>query len=301
MKRWIMTGLCMGLAVCGVIACGRQGQNIEESRREDSVIVDSQPSEDSRNPARESEEEKESSKTEPTFTFEVTEGQLSVDIFQALVERGYGSDVREWIQLEQEIDCTQYQWLSRITNAEERCFFTEGYIMPGRYEWPLDAESKDILNILLQGWDQRLSENMQKEIERFDYSMDDILTMASIVEWEAVYGTEASIKPKIAAVILNRIQQGIPLQMDTSFFYLQAIQASGEKDIAPYEDTYDTYQCPALPPGPICNPSLSAVEAVIHAADTEDLFFVYQVKTGDYYFAQTYEEHLQNIERAGIQ
>jgi UPF0755 protein len=237
------------------------------------------------------------------YSFTVSSGALSFEVYQALVTDGFGENIDTWLSLERTMDRQPFAWWNQITETDRRGFLTEGYLMPGTYTWPEDATPTEILTILLQGWTSELDAETQQAIEASTYSPDELLTMASIVEWEARYATEAedaSVRAQIAAVILNRLRQDMPLQMDTSQFYLDAIEEANLPDISIDADAYDTYRCEALPLGPIANPSLASLLAVLYPADTDALFFVYRIQTGDYYFAATYEEHLQNIEKAGL-
>lgn len=293
MKKHFLVSLLLMAIAAAAVACAEPA---EESQTEESVYVSAET--ESRAELEESEPEESEKRTQ---MLTVNSGELTAAVFEKLTAAGYASESAEWLDLESALTADGYRWLSQVTNRGERCFFTEGYIMPGQYEIPEDAAPAEVLDQLLRGWEERLPQELQSRLEESPFSMDEVLTIASIVEWESAYGTDPTIKPNIAAVIQNRLKQGMPLQMDTSWFYLQALQEIGLRDPAPYEEAYDTYTCPALPPGPICNPGLEAVRAVLEAPETENLFFVYQVKTGEYFFAETYEEHLKNIEKAGIE
>ncbi|MCR5005722.1 MAG: endolytic transglycosylase MltG [Clostridiales bacterium] len=174
----------------------------------------------------------------------------------------------------------------------------EGYLLPMQY-----AVDEEILK-LPQLVDQSLAvlDTCMAEADT-DMSLHEVLTRASIVQIEAMRGGESEIAypevmPQIASVIENRLADGTPLQMDVTYRYAQfLIETAGLSE----EDAlaYDTYEASALPPGPICMPSVEAVQAVLHPAETDDFFFVYDVD-GNYYFAATYDEHLANCEKAGI-
>ncbi len=297
MKKHILFGLLLVATAAAAVACAVPA---EESRTQESMSAVSEPESRAETESGIEESEPEESE-ERTQTVTVESGELTAAVFEKLTAAGYASEASEWMDLEAAVNADGYRWLSQVTNREERCFFTEGYIMPGEYEIPEEATPAQVLDQLLRGWEERLPQELQNRLEESPFSMDEVLTMASIVEWESAYGTDPTIKPNIAAVIRNRLQQGMPLQMDTSWFYLQALREIGLKDPAPYEEAYDTYTCPALPPGPICNPGLDAVRAVLEAPETKNLFFVWKVETGEYFFAETYEGHLKNIEKAGIE
>ena len=127
-----------------------------------------------------------------------------------------------------------------------------------------------------------------------------MITIASIVEREAVIAEE---RPTIASVFYNRLDENIPLQADPTVQYVVAQPGDwwpeiGQEDINQMSP-HNTYQRPGIPPWPIANPSAASIEAALNPADTDYLFFV---ATGDgsgaHRFAETYDEHQENIERA---
>ena len=189
---------------------------------------------------------------------------------------------------------------SRLPEEAKACFFPmEGYLLPLNYELgPDDSLPEAML-------DQSLS-LIQEKMDQAgtSMSMHEVLTRASIVQIEASLGTNDSnlshpeVMAHIASVIENRLSSGTPLQMDVTAWYAQDLIEIFSAD-ASFEERYNTYQAAALPLGPIASPSVEAIEAVLHPESTNDLFFVYD-EAGNYYFAPTYEEHLENCEKAGL-
>ncbi len=129
-------------------------------------------------------------------------------------------------------------------------------------------------------------------------SAQDAVTLASIVERETAKPEE---RPLVAAVYLNRLRRGMKLQSDPTVVYgvsngagvLDHGLTRAELDA---EGPYNTYRNAGLPPGPICMPSVSALQAVVHPTDSADLFFVAD-GTGGHAFARTEQEHLRNVAR----
>lgn len=230
--------------------------------------------------------------------FTVEDGDYLTEILQRLVESGKGNSVELLLTQIEQMQRLEASYWGKVEENAHRTFMAEGYIAPGRYEWDKEATSEEVLKILLHSWDDKLSLEMEERAREQGYTMDEILIMASIVERESAYDSQNIVKPNVAAVIRNRIEQGTALQMDVTIFYLQeALKPYRNPD--DYEMFYDTYICESLPAGPIGSPSLESVEAVLAPADTEDLFFVYDAQ-GNYYFAEDYEQHLKNCEIAGI-
>jgi UPF0755 protein len=174
---------------------------------------------------------------------------------------------------------------------------------PAGYEFNREADAGQIVATMLRAFQDNVA---TLPLENQTLSLFEVVTLASIVEREAVVPDE---RPLIAAVFLNRLRTGIPLQADpTVQFSLTTAPGSVEqfgywkKDVTfedlEFDSPYNTYVYPGLPPGPITNPGLSSIEAVIRPETTEFLFFVAKGDgSGEHVFAETLEEHLQNVAR----
>jgi len=181
----------------------------------------------------------------------------------------------------------------------------EGYLFPETYRLPAQATALDLVERMLKIFDQRLSPEMRQAIRQQGMTIYEAVTLASIVQREGVVAKEY---PTIADVYLNRIENGIFLQADPTFQYARGYDAASDKwwagfdleDVELVQSPYNTYLNPGLPPGPICNPSQAALEAVAFPADTNYLFF-FSKGDGTHAFAVTYEEHLANQARYGGQ
>lgn len=181
----------------------------------------------------------------------------------------------------------------------------EGYLFPDTYRLPAQASALDLVERMLENFDQRFTPAMRQAARDQGLTIHEAVTVASIVEREGVVAEEY---PIIADVYLNRIEQGIPLQADPTFQYARGYDpATGQwwapfqvEDVSKVSSPYNTFLNPGLPPGPICNPGLAALEAVANPADTDYLFF-YAKGDGTHAFARTYEEHLGNQARYGGQ
>ena len=127
---------------------------------------------------------------------------------------------------------------------------------------------------------------------------EDALILASIVERETGKPEE---RPRIAAVFLNRLRQGMKLQSDATVVYgasggLGTLDHGLTRAELDRDDPYNTYRIPGLPPGPIAMPGVAALRAATQPAQTDELFFVAD-GTGGHVFARTAEEHLRNVAR----
>lgn len=180
----------------------------------------------------------------------------------------------------------------------------EGYLFPDTYRIAVDAGAEDIVDLLLSNLDQRFDAGRRAQAANAGLTIHQVVTLASIVERETVVEEERAL---IAGVYLNRLEQGIYLQADPTVQYALGYQPdSGQWWLTPLplevlsttESIYNTYLHPGLPPGPICNPGMASIDAVLNPADTDYLYF-YSKGDGTHAFASTYEEHLQNQELYG--
>jgi len=177
----------------------------------------------------------------------------------------------------------------------------EGFLFPDTYRVPLDYDAAAVIDLMLQNFDRQFTSDLRDRATAQGMSIYEVVTYASIVEREAVIPDE---RPTIAAVYLNRIKQGMYLQSDPTAQYALGYQPetgqwwkipmSLETDMK-VDSPYNTYLYPGLPPGPICNPGMASIRAVLYPANTDYLFF-YSRGDGSHVFAQTYEEHLANEE-----
>ncbi len=177
----------------------------------------------------------------------------------------------------------------------------EGFLFPETYRIPVGYDAMQILDLMLGTFGERFSSEMRQAATDKGMTVHQVVTLASIVEREAVVAEE---RPIIANVYLNRLEQGMYLQSDPTVQYSLGYQEdtgqwwkipmSLEEDV-PVDSPYNTYMYPDLPPGPICSPGLASIQAVLEPAETTYLFF-FSKFDGSHAFAETYEEHLRNQE-----
>jgi UPF0755 protein len=204
-----------------------------------------------------------------------------------------------------------YPWLaSRPQGAS-----LEGFLFPDTYELPSDSTPASVVELMLATFDARVAPQIEGrlagrtlfDIALADYrplTVFDVVTLASIVEREAVVADE---RPIIASVYLNRldpahveetalrlsadptVQYAKGLDPETGNWWSPMLPGEGQTIISPY----NTFQVQGLPPGPICNPGLASILAVLNPAQTDYLYF-HAIGDGSHVFASTLEEHLQN-------
>lgn len=174
----------------------------------------------------------------------------------------------------------------------------EGYLLPETYFYHYGADTSALLEQMAQKLSDKLDMVWQQRPANFLLkSKHELLTLASIVEKETALDTE---RTRVAAVFLNRLKRGMRLQSDPTVIYgitggkllsrrLTAADLNRTTD-------YNTYKIRGLPPGPIANPGIASLEAIIHAAPVKDLYFVAD-GTGGHAFAATLREHNKNVRK----
>lgn len=172
----------------------------------------------------------------------------------------------------------------------------EGSLLPETYYFPRGTEREKIIKHIQKAMKEKLTESWAQRLPDFPLtSPEELVVLASIVEKETAHHEE---KPVIAAVFLNRLHQGMPLQADPTVHY-SLTEGKGDlgRDLT-HEDlnipsSYNTYLNIGLPPSPITNPSLSSLKAALSPAKVPYLYFVAN-GCGKHTFSTNLEEHQKN-------
>ncbi|MBR0414158.1 MAG: endolytic transglycosylase MltG [Clostridia bacterium] len=197
-------------------------------------------------------------------------------------------------------DNYDYNFLSSIDNADKRPYRLEGYLFPATYEIDDGTSAHDIVDMMLQATGLRLDESFRAQCEQKNLSIDDVLTMASIIEKESG-GTPAEMS-KVSAVFWNRLNhpeaQNTPtLGSDPTVHYADMLEEQGYPESI--WKAYSTYSCTGLPTGPICSPSESAMEAALNP-DSHKYYFFFSDKFEKFYYFETYEQFMQGRKEKGV-
>lgn len=177
----------------------------------------------------------------------------------------------------------------------------EGYLFPDTYRLPAKASPEDLISRMLDNMAAKLPANAIDLASQRGLTFYEVLTVAAIVEREAVVAAE---RPLIASVYLNRLAQGMYLQADPTVQYAMGYQpATGQwwktpvtlEEYSSINSPYNTYLNPGLPPGPIASPGLDSIMAVLQPEETDFLFFVGCGGDGAHLFSVTFEEHERNV------
>lgn len=168
----------------------------------------------------------------------------------------------------------------------------EGYLFPSTYHFTPATPERDIIIAMAEQFRRSSQPLLAKTATTARFSMHELLTLASIVEKET--GVEAE-RGLVAAVFQNRLKRQMPLQSDPTVIYgLKEFNGNLTKKDLRDDNPYNTYRISALPPGPICNPSLSSIKATLNPADVPYIYFVSK-NDGTHAFSETIEEHNQAV------
>ncbi len=179
----------------------------------------------------------------------------------------------------------------------------DGYLFPATYGFSRSVTADKAVQQLLDAFNEQVLPEVQPQLASVGLTLDQVLTLASIVEREAVKPEE---RPLIASVFINRLNIDMPLEADPTVQYAladdpQNVAAYGywktqlSADDLKVDSPYNTYVNKGLPPGPIACPGLDSIRAVLHPAQTNYLYFVAK-NDGSHVFAETLEEHLRNVQ-----
>lgn len=169
----------------------------------------------------------------------------------------------------------------------------EGYLFPGTYQVGFQMNEVGLVTEMVREF-RRRTEKLRPLLEASALRLGQAVTLASIIEREAVSPEE---KPLIASVFLNRLRIGMPLQSDpTAIYGIRVFGGTVTKQDLQRSSPYNTYRVKGLPPGPIGNPGLAALQAVLQPAKTDYLYFVAR-KDGTHQFSRTLAEHNQGVDR----
>ncbi len=193
-----------------------------------------------------------------------------------------------------------YYYINTVLSTKDvgqRKYVLEGYLSPNTYEVYTDATNEDIIRKLLSQTEKAFPADAQDRAEEMGYTMDQMLSLASMIEKEA----KAEDMAKVSAVFHNRLKAGMKLQSDVTIHYVTGVlkMSLDNSDLA-LNSPYNTYQVTGLPLGPVCNPSEEAINAALYPDETyvaeNYLYFCAKdPESGELHFSKTLREHEQAV------
>ena len=245
-------------------------------------------------------------KSEPeTVRLMFPEGYNARQIYEALSNSGLtnGGKVEDYIESR---DATFTNSFLGVHNRyQARPDRLEGYMFPDTYDFDLNASPRAIIDTFLNNFGKRITADHFERAKELGMTIDEVITLASLIEREARSENDRFL---VSGVFHNRLYGGDDsmrmLQSCASIQYVIYLKYGYMPRRITDEDTriddaYNTYQHRGLPPGPICNPGISAINAALYPEQTDYLFFVAR-GDGTHVFSRTYEEHRRAIQEHGL-
>lgn len=194
-----------------------------------------------------------------------------------------------------------YDFEKQVKVSALKFYKMEGYLFPDTYTFFLDDDPKIVAKKFCKNFNTRITPDIYGRMDDLGMELEEVLTLASMVQAEAQSTRDMKL---VASVFLNRL--AVPdeyplLQSDpTKKYVTDIIMPNIEVPSKAMYTAYNTYEGAGLPPGPICNPGLDAINAVLYPSDTNYYYFCANVETGEIFYAETLAEHEQNLVLAGI-
>lgn len=222
--------------------------------------------------------------------------QGTEDLWITIPEGWRREEIGESLVKQELEDFDQKKFLKQTVNLE-------GMLFPDTYLVPREILTEQVVNLLIQTFDRKVTKALGAEIAAFekrtDYDFEDALIMASIVERES-RGYEQM--RQVARVLWNRMEIGMALQVDASLQYIKGYNRAEDSWWSPptaadkkLSSAYNTYKYPGLPPQSIANPGLEAIKAVLNPTSNDYLYYLHD-RQGEIHFAKTLDQHNLNIE-----
>lgn len=187
-----------------------------------------------------------------------------------------------------------------VTASSDKFLKMEGYLFPDTYTFYVDEEPEVVAKKFYRNFENKLTPDYYGRMEDLGFTLEETITLASMIQAEA---QSVSDMKKISSVFWNRLKSDeFPrLESDPTTKYVNnVIKPNIEIPDEEMFTAYDTYKGEGLPPGPICNPGLDAISAVLYPADTNYYFFCADLDTGEVFYAETLEEHEENLVKAHL-
>ncbi|MEE1279282.1 MAG: endolytic transglycosylase MltG [Oscillospiraceae bacterium] len=236
-------------------------------------------------------------KKEDVVEVTVVEGWNLYDIALELKEKKVIADINEFVKAVERMEVS-YDYLKNVPDNDYRYYKYEGYFYPDKYEFYTGTDDHEgIAKKFFANFEAHLNSEIKTAIEESEYSFDEIITIASLIQAEAGDVNEMG---KVSSVFHNRLKSTLfpNLQSDVTINYVEDVikptVAYADQNLY---DAYNTYKRTGLMPGPVCNPTKEAIRAALFPNDTNYYYFVTD-HTGKYYYSTTYAQHQRNCKTA---
>jgi len=237
----------------------------------------------------------------PTQDIMIPEGKTIIETAKILAAQGY-IDEGKFLKIAAR-ENSVFDFLKDIKATSSRKYPLEGYLYPDTYKMDEGWTEEDLIERMLNEFDRVFTDEYRKRAEELGMTIDEVVTLASLIEMEAKYPADFK---KISSVFHNRLKSKDLrlLQSDATVQYARIDMGLGRTSAVLYKDLeidhpYNTYIHEGLPPGPICSPRIDAIEAALYPEKTNYYYF-FTAPDGTNIYNETLEGHIRDQQKYGV-
>ncbi|MBQ7739794.1 MAG: endolytic transglycosylase MltG [Eubacterium sp.] len=214
----------------------------------------------------------------------IPEGTNCMEIASKL-EKAEICSKADFLEACKKADGYEHEFLNDIPDNDLIAYQLEGFLFPATYDFQKNSGAKDIADIMLSAFGDRITDEMKAFCDKNDMTIYELITLSSVVQEEALGNKSAE---NIASVFMNRLAMPMRLQSDVTVFYARDLRDKYGFSQEVY-DAYSTYNCKGLPAGPITNAGEEVINATINYPKTDYVFFFSDLQQ-EFHFAKDYQE-----------
>ena len=236
----------------------------------------------------------------PTKDIMISEGKTLIETVAILSAQGYIDEGKFLRIAERETEV--FNFLKDVKATDSRKYPLEGYLYPDTYRMDEGWTEQDLVDRMLNEFHRVFKQEYYERAEELGMTIDEVITLASLIEMEAVHPADYK---KISSVFHNRLNSDIKLlQCDATIQYARIYEGLGRTSAVLFKDLeiehpYNTYKYPGLPPGPICSPRIDCIEAALYPEKT-NYFYFFATPEGENIYNETLEGHNRDQQKYGV-
>ena len=237
----------------------------------------------------------------PTKDIMIPEGKTLLETAKILSAQGY-IDEAKFLKIAEK-ENKSYLFLKDVKATSARKYPLEGYLYPDTYRMDEGWTEEELIDRMLKEFDRVFTKEYYERAEELGMTIDEVLSLASLIEMEALYPADFK---KISSVFHNRLNSKdlTLLQSDATIQYARVYEGLGRTSAILFKDLeivhpYNTYLHPGLPPGPICSPRIDSIEAALYPEKTNYYYF-FATTDGTNIYNETLEGHNKDQQKYGV-
>ncbi len=233
-----------------------------------------------------------------TVTVTIPEG-LTINEIAALMEENNVCSASDFVKGVNGTDFG-FDFEEEIPQDDNIYYSLEGYLFPDTYEFYTGDSALNVINRLMSNFETKIAD-VRAQIQQSGMSLHEVLTLASIIQAEAPDAENMALVSSVYHNRLNNPSEFPRLECDPTRNYANEVVLENNNTTSQkMADEYNTYVSEGLPPGPINNPGMAAIQAALNPAESNYYFFCSNLKTRQFYYAETLAQHEQNLIKANL-